>query len=237
VNEDFPHEENSGKVSRYAWGRDYHYVIWEKLEILISLIKKYEPSCSTEYYVDTGPVMDKAWAVKAGLGWIGKHSNVINQQIGSWFFIANIFTDLKFRDYDIPVRDLCGKCTACIDACPTQAIVQDYIIDSNKCISYLTIENKNEISDEFLGKFEDWIFGCDVCQEVCPWNVKFAEETGVFEFISHKTKHITFDDIKDISNRAFREKYGESPILRAKAKGMKRNADFLKKSLNLNEDK
>jgi epoxyqueuosine reductase len=236
VDNNFEKEENSGKVSRYAWGRDYHFTIWEKLSELIDYIKNIEPQFEAKSYVDTGPVMDKVWAVKAGLGWQGKHSNIINKEIGSWFFISNIFTNYEFSDYNKPINDFCGSCTACLDACPTQAIVEDYVIDANKCISYLTIENKKEISDEFVGKFDNWIFGCDICQDVCPWNVKFSEKTTISDFTNIQHKYVKFDEIMNLSNREYRDKFEDSPIFRAKSKGLKRNAEFLKKSLKLNDN-
>ena len=237
VDQNFKKKENSGKVSRYAWGRDYHFTIWEKLDELIDFIKSAEPKFEAKSYVDTGPVMDKVWAVKAGLGWQGKHSNIINKEIGSWFFIANIFTNYEFDNYNKSIKDFCGSCTACIDDCPTDAIVEDYVVDANKCISYLTIENKKEISDKFVGKFDDWIFGCDICQDVCPWNIKFSEETTMEDFSTILHKNIKFDEIMDLSNREFRDKFEDSPILRAKAKGLKRNAEFLKENLKLNDNK
>ena len=229
VDEEFDKDENCGKVSRYAWGKDYHLIIWEKLDRLIEFIKALDPSFKAKSYVDTGPVMDKAWAVKSGLGWQGKHSNIINKEIGSWFFIANILTNQRFENYNKPIEDFCGTCTACIDACPTKAIVQDYVVDADKCISYLTIENKNIIPDEFIGKFENWIFGCDICQDVCPWNIKFAEETFLNEFKNIENKIISFTEIKDMENRQFKSKFEGSPILRAKLKGLKRNSEFLQK--------
>ena len=237
VDQNFEKKENSGKVSRYAWGRDYHFTIWEKLDELIDFIKSAEPKFEAKSYVDTGPVMDKVWAVKAGLGWQGKHSNIINKEIGSWFFIANIFTNYEFDNYNKSIEDFCGSCTACLDACPTDAIVEDYVVDANKCISYLTIENKKEISDKFVGKFDDWIFGCDICQDVCPWNIKFSEETTMEDFSTILHKNIKFEEIMDLSNREFRDKFEDSPILRAKAKGLKRNAEFLKENLKLNDNK
>ena len=198
IDEKFNDDNESGKVSRYAWGKDYHFTIWEKLDELIDHIKTIDPSIEAKSYVDTGPVMDKTWAVKTGLGWQGKHSNIISREKGSWFFIATILTNYDFKEYNIPVNDFCGSCTVCMDACPTNAIVQDYLVDSNKCISYLTIENKKEISDDFIGKFENWIFGCDICQDVCPWNKKFAKETEVVEFhrIEHKTiSHLEIENM------------------------------------------
>lgn len=220
-----------GKVSRYAWGKDYHLIIWEKLDELINYIKIYFPNFDAKSYVDTGPVMDKVWAIKAGLGWQGKHSNVISKEIGSWFFIATIFTNQEFNDYDTPQKDYCGCCTACIDACPTNAIVDNYIVDSNKCISYLTIENKNEIPNDFIGKFNNWIFGCDICQDVCPWNIKFAQQTSITELKIIKNKRINLEETLELEPKNFKEKYEDSPILRAKIKGLKRNAEFLLKTI------
>ena len=231
VDEPFDEAENSGKVSRYAWGRDYHNVIWEKLDALIDFVKNIQPNFEAKSYVDTGPVMDKVWAVKAGLGWQGKHSNIINKKNGSWFFIATIFANYDFDEYSKPIEDFCGTCTACIDACPTNAIVKDYVVDSNKCISYLTIENKKDIQDKFIGKFDSWIFGCDICQDVCPWNIKFAEQTKVSDFKDNQKKLIHLGNIEKMENQEFKTKFNESPILRAKLKGLKRNAQFLKKTV------
>ncbi len=229
VDENFDEINNSGKVSRYAWGKDYHLIIWEKLNELIEFAKTIDPNFEAKSYVDTGPVMDKVWAVKAGIGWQGKHSNIINKEIGSWFFIATIITNYNFEEYNNPLLDFCGTCTACINACPTNAIIQDYVVDSNKCISYLTIENKSEISDTFKGKFGNWIFGCDICQEVCPWNKKFAEQTNVWEFHTIQNKTIEFSEIENMGNSEFKKRFENSPILRSKLKGLKRNSEFLQK--------
>lgn len=224
--------EDFGKVSRYAWGKDYHLIIWEKLDLLIQKLKEIDPAFEAKTYVDTGPVMDKAWAVRSGLGWLGKHSNVINRKMGSWFFIATVITNYEFVPSS-KVADLCGSCTACIDACPTSAIVQDFVVDANKCISYLTIENKGEIDKFLTGKFENWVFGCDICQEVCPWNKKFSSETKEMEFHPKKgNKEIALKSIGNMSEESFKEKFAESPILRAKLKGLKRNTDFLLKKKN-----
>ncbi len=228
VNETYEEESDLGKVSRYAWGRDYHYTIWEKLDELEKYLKKI-PGTEVKTYVDTGPVMDKTWAIKAGLGWQGKHSNVISKKIGSWFFIATVLTNLEFENYDKPITDFCGSCTACIDACPTNAIVEDYVVDANKCISYLTIENKNEISNEFIGKFDNWIFGCDICQDVCPWNKKFSKQTTILDFLNIENKTLKLSEVIKMENREFKTRFKESPILRTKLKGLKRNAEFLLK--------
>ena len=191
-------EKDKGKVLRYAWGKDYHLVIWEKLDKIIEEMKDKETSFEAISYVDTGPVMDKAWAVRSGFG---KHTNVINKEIGSWFFIANIITNWQF-EYSNPIEDFCGSCTACIDACPTNAIVKDYIVDSNKCISYLTIENKKEITIELKGKFDNWIFGSDICQDVCPWNQKFSQASSISDF-KPITKEIAFDEILNFDAKTF----------------------------------
>ena len=215
-----------GKVSRYAWGKDYHLVIWDKLSILENALKELDPSFNSISYVDTGPVMDKVWAKKAGLGWIGKHTNLINKEFGSWIFLANIITNYEFN-YSTEIEDFCGSCTACIDACPTNAIVEEYIVDSNKCISNLTIENKGEIPVEFKGKFENWLYGCDICQDVCPWNIKFYQVTPLQEFRPVE-KEIALNDVLSMNSSQFKDKFSSSPIKRAKLKGLKRNAEFLK---------
>ncbi len=224
------HSEDStkGKVSRFAWGKDYHFIIWDKLDKLIESLKSIDEKFEAKSYVDTGPVMDKTWAVHSGLGWQGKHSNIINPKMGSWFFIATIITNYNFSISKI-VTDHCGKCTACIDACPTNAIVEPYVVDANRCISNLTIENKGEIPVEFKNKFEGWIFGCDICQEVCPWNQKFSTATQIEEFIQGKNREIELQSVSELTNSTFKKKYVSSPIYRAKANGLKRNAEFLKK--------
>jgi epoxyqueuosine reductase len=218
-------ETYKGKISRYAWGKDYHLIIWQKLNELESMLKELEPELETLSYVDTGPVMDKAWAVRAGIGWMGKHTNVINPDYGSWFFIANIITNYEF-DYAEMMTDHCGTCTACIDACPTNAIIQEYVVDANKCISFQTIENKVEIPVELIGKFDNWIFGCDICQDVCPWNQKFSIATSIKEFYP-LNKELTYDEVMNLDSQTFKEQFAESPINRTKLKGLQRNVKFL----------
>jgi epoxyqueuosine reductase len=223
--EQYSNQKDKGKISRYAWGKDYHLIIWEKLNELETELKENDPEFESKSYVDTGPLMDKAWAVRAGLGWLGKHTNVINTEMGSWFFIANIITNYEFESSSV-ITDHCGSCTACIDACPTNAIVDEYVLDSTRCISYLTIENKGDIPGKFKSNFDNWIFGCDICQDVCPWNVKFSAVTQNFEFHS-KNKEFRISEIMNMSEEEFRNRFSESPVKRAKLKGLKRNAEFI----------
>ena len=225
----YSQDDSYGKISRYAWGKDYHLIIWAMLDELEAELKECDPDLESLSYVDTGPVMDKAWAVNSGIGWMGKHSNIINRGLGSWIFIANIITNSIF-DYTEHIPDFCGSCTACIDACPTDAIVSDYVVDSHKCISYLTIENKGEISDKFIGKFDDWLFGCDICQDVCPWNKKFSSPTRIKDFLQPKIKEMNLEEVLEMNETDFREKFKLSPIKRTKLKGLKRNAEFLLKN-------
>ncbi|MFO7445508.1 MAG: tRNA epoxyqueuosine(34) reductase QueG [Ignavibacteriaceae bacterium] len=220
-------ETANGKISRYAWGKDYHLIIWEKLDKLIEELKKLEPAFEAKSYVDTGPVMDKAWAVRSGIGWMGKHTNVINRETGSWFFIANVICNYKFS-YALPSEDFCGSCTACIEACPTGAIVSEYVLDANKCISYLTIENKEEIPSEFKGKFENWIYGCDICQDVCPWNNKFSKITSENDFYPQNgNKEISVAGVLTMDQEEFSRKFQKSAVKRTKLKGLRRNAAFI----------
>ncbi|MGE5399987.1 MAG: tRNA epoxyqueuosine(34) reductase QueG [Ignavibacteriales bacterium] len=219
--------ENSGKVSRYAWGTDYHNIMWEKLDVFIEKLKETDPLFDARSYVDTGPVMDKAWAIRAGLGWMGKHSNIISMEYGSWFFIATVITNCEFTCSELKT-DHCGTCTRCLDACPTDAIVSDYVVDANRCISYLTIENKGEIPEDFKGKFQNWLFGCDICQEVCPWNNKFSRATKEDGFYPRPgNKELKIEEVLQMENLEFKERFQRSPISRAKLRGLKRNAEFL----------
>lgn len=226
---DYEKSFNSGKVSRYAWGKDYHLILWEKLKVFTDELMKINETTEICSYVDTGPVMDKVWAVKSGLGWMGKNTNVISRKIGSWFFIATVITNLELES-DFPQPDLCGTCTACIDACPTNAL-DAYVLDTCKCISNLTIENRGVIPERFRGKFENWIFGCDICQEVCPWNKKYQNPSHEPDFNSIENKEIYFNEINEMTNSKFKKKFAESPIVRIGLKGLKRNADFLEEKL------
>jgi epoxyqueuosine reductase len=219
--------DDSYKISKYAYGTDYHFVIKDKLKELLHCIQEQVGDVHGRAFVDSAPVLDKAWAAKSGLGWIGKHSNLLSKQAGSFYFIAELIVDLDL-DYDTPVTDHCGSCTACIDACPTQAIVEPYKVDGSKCISYFTIELKNEIPSSVSGQFDDWMFGCDVCQDVCPWN-KFskAHKEPLFDphpdVLSNSKK-----DWEEITQEVFSEIFKKSPLKRTKFEGLRRNIEFLK---------
>ena len=215
--------ENNYKISRYAWGDDYHIVIKEKLYEIISFIKTYNENLNFRVCVDTSPIMEKPIAQKAGLGWIGKHTNLINNDIGSWFFISEILLDIKL-DYDKYFEeDLCGTCTKCLDACPTNAL-QPYILDSNKCISYLTIEHRGEIAKEYSSNLDEWIYGCDICQEVCPWNIKFSKISIEDRFLKRKEiKKMKKIDWDTISKKKYNEIFKKSAIKRTKYEGITRN--------------
>jgi epoxyqueuosine reductase len=217
---------DSYKISKYAYGQDYHFVIKEKLKELLFSIQSGIGDVSGRAFVDSAPVLDKAWAAKSGLGWIGKNSNLLTQKVGSFYFIAELIIDLDL-EYDNATTDHCGTCTACIDACPTQAIVAPYIVDGSKCISYFTIELKENIPQEMKGKFDDWAFGCDVCQDVCPWN-KFSKANNEPLFNPNlELLSMTKKDWKEITEETFRVVFKDSPLKRTKFQGLKRNIDFL----------
>ncbi len=214
------------KISKYAYGEDYHFVIKEKLKELLYSINENIGEVGGRAFVDSAPVLDKAWAAKSGLGWIGKNSNLLSKQVGSFFFIAELIVDIEL-EYDTPVTDHCGSCTACIDACPTQAIVQPYVVDGSKCISYFTIELKDNIPQEMKGSFNDWAFGCDVCQDVCPWN-RFSKPHNEPLFNPHPDLlSFTKKDWEEITEETFRAVFKNSAVKRAKFSGLKRNIDFL----------
>ncbi len=218
--------QESYKISKYAYGQDYHFVIKEKLKELLFSIQSTIGEVSGRAFVDSAPILDKAWAAKSGLGWLGKNSNLLTQKVGSFYFIAELIIDLDL-EYDQATTDHCGSCTACIDACPTQAIVAPYVVDGSKCISYFTIELKENIPHEMKGNFNDWAVGCDVCQDVCPWN-KFskAHKEPLFnpnsELLSMSKK-----DWTEITEETFKVVFKNSPLKRAKFEGLKRNIDFL----------
>ena len=212
------------KISNYSWGNDYHDVIKEKLYQIINQIKKYNENFKYRVCVDTSPVMEKYWAQKAGLGWIGKHTNLINRNIGSWFFISEILLDFEL-EYDNPfIEDLCGTCNKCIESCPTDAIVDDYVLDSNKCISYLTIEHRGDFSEQYKDNLDDWIYGCDICQDVCPWNKKFSLVTEDENFlIRDQIKNKSNSEWENLSVEEYQKTFKKSAIKRTKYQGIKRN--------------
>ena len=226
----FPEEtqkDNTFKISKYAYGTDYHFVIKDKLKSLLFFIQQEIGEVNGRAFVDSAPVLDKACAAKSGLVWIGKHSNLLTQQVGSFYFIAELIIDLDL-EYDTPVTDHCGTCTACIDACPTEAIVAPYVVDGSKCISYFTIELKENIPSEFKGKLDDWMFGCDVCQDVCPWN-RFSKAHSEPLFNPHpELLSMSKQDWEEITEETFRKVFKNSAVKRTKFSGLKRNINFLK---------
>ncbi|MEP3838285.1 MAG: tRNA epoxyqueuosine(34) reductase QueG [Algibacter sp.] len=226
----FPSEvqkDKSFKISKYAYGTDYHFVIKDKLKSLLHFIQDEIGEVHGRAFVDSAPVLDKAWAAKSGLGWIGKHSNLLTQQVGSFYFIAELIIDLDL-EYDSITTDHCGTCTACIDACPTQAITEPYVVDGSKCISYFTIELKDNLPSEFKGKLDDWMFGCDVCQDVCPWN-RFSKPHNEPLFNPHpELLEMTKNDWEEITQETFSKVFQKSAVKRTKYSGLKRNINFLK---------
>ena len=226
----YPEEElteQEYKISKYAYGADYHFVIKDKLSSLLSEMLNKIGDINARIFVDSAPVMDKVWAKKGGLGWIGKHSNLINRKIGSFFFIGEIICDLELN-YDGPIKDYCGTCTACIDACPTDAITEPYVVDGSKCISYLTIELKENIPTEFKDRMENWAFGCDICQDVCPWN-SFSKPHKTIEFLPNEDLK-NLKNWEEITQEVFSKTFKNSAIKRTKYEGLMRNIDFLKKN-------
>lgn len=213
-----------GKISRYAWGDDYHDILEARLARLEEELRTLLPNARTRRYVDTGPVMDKAWAERAGIGWLGKHGNVITRDFGSWVFLGEILTTAQL-EYDRQIADFCGTCTACIEACPTGAIVEPYVVDANRCISYLTIEHRGEdIPGAAQWDFRNWVFGCDICQDVCPWN-SFAKESPEQGFSPRQgSLHPDLHELAGIEDVLFRERFRKSPVKRCKPKGIRRNA-------------
>ncbi|MCE2712409.1 MAG: tRNA epoxyqueuosine(34) reductase QueG [Cryomorphaceae bacterium] len=222
-------DPDAPKLSMYAYGEDYHDVVKEKLKELLQHISVHIGEVNGRAFVDSAPVMDKAWAKRSGAGWIGKHTNLISKRAGSYFFIAELILDLELES-DGPVTDHCGTCTKCIDACPTEAIVAPYVVDGSKCISYLTIELKDElIPSEFRGKMDHWMFGCDVCQSVCPWN-RFSKQHSEPRFApKNNLLDLSARDWTDLSEELFEELFKKSAVKRTKYSGLKRNISFLSK--------
>ena len=221
-------EINNFKISKYAYGEDYHEVIKDILKNMVAEIQEEIGEFGFRVFVDSAPVLEKAWARKSGLGWVGKNANLITKKHGSFYFLAEIICDLEL-EYDLAVTDHCGSCRACIDACPTQAIVSDRIVDGSKCISYATIELKNQIPDYFNGKMDDWIFGCDVCQDVCPWN-RFSAPTLQEKFAPNFQKlNFRKNEWKELTQELFSEIFKKSAVKRTKFSGLMRNISFLPK--------
>lgn len=219
--------EDSYKLSKYAYGRDYHGVIKKRMSELTAFIRNNIGEINSEIFIDSAPVLDKAWAVKSGLGWMGKNTNLISKKTGSFFFIAEIICDLDL-DYDTIVTDHCGSCTACIDACPTQAIEQPYVVNGSKCISYFTIELQNQIPKEMKGKLDDWMYGCDVCQDVCPWN-RFSKPHNepLFEPRANLLE-LTKQDWNALNKEIYNKVFKKSAVKRIKFEGLVKNIEFIK---------
>lgn len=225
----FPEKEipslDNFRISKYAYGQDYHDIIKDILREMLAELQEEIGQFEFRVFVDSAPVLERAWAKKSGLGWVGKNANLITKQSGSFFFLAEIICDLPLK-YDAPVTEHCGTCRKCIDACPTNAIVNDKIIDGSKCISYATIELKSEIPESFRGKMQDWIFGCDICQDVCPWN-RFSKPHFQQKFNpNEKLMQMTKSEWKELSQELFSELFRKSPVKRTKFSGLKRNIDF-----------
>lgn len=221
-------DPQTGKVSRYAWGEDYHDIVGSKLRSLLSQIKELVPGAEGKVCVDIQTIMDKAWAARAGLGWIGKHSNLITKEYGSWVFLGELLLDLDL-DYDTDLlEDHCGTCTLCLEACPTDAIVEPFVVDSNKCISYATIELRtSEIPEPISQKLDGWIYGCDICQDVCPWN-RFEQRSSESGFEPRRANvNVELNEVLELTPASYAERFRKSPMKRAKLSGLQRNAQAL----------
>jgi epoxyqueuosine reductase len=217
------------KISKYAYGKDYHDVIKSKLNAFLQTLNEKIGEIHGRGFVDSAPVLERSWAQQSGLGWIGRNGNLITKQSGSFYFIATLITDLEL-EYDDPfVKDYCGTCTRCIDACPTDAILPGKVVDASKCISYFTIELKEMmIPEKMKGKFDNWLFGCDVCQDVCPWN-RFSKATTETEFAPiQELFNFSFQDWEEMTEESFKKIFKDSPIRRSKFSGIKRNLKFLR---------
>ena len=220
-----------GKISRYAWGDDYHDAVKEKLRELLGWIVAEVPNAGGKVCVDTAPVMEKAWAVRAGIGWLGKHSNVITQDLGSWVFLGEILLDIEL-EYDAAAIDHCGSCTACIDACPTGAITEPFVVDSNRCISYATIElRSDELPADVAANLNGWLYGCDICQDICPWN-RFEKPTEEARFLPrHGETSLDLEAVEVLTPETYAERFRRSAMKRTKLAGLKRNAAALRMEL------
>ena len=225
-NDNLQNDKDAPKISKYAYGNDYHVVIRKKLKILFKELKKKIGDINGRVFVDSAPVMEKPWAAKSGLGWIGKNTNLISQKIGSYYFLAEIIVDLEF-EYDTPATDHCGSCTACIDSCPTGALDIPYQIDASKCISYLTIELRDEIPSDFNEKMDNWAFGCDVCQDVCPWNRFSRKHNEPLFNPNQEIMEMEKKDWEELTEETFEIIFKNSAVKRTKYKGLKRNISFI----------
>lgn len=213
-------------IAKYAYGEDYHFVVKDKLKTLFEKLQEQVGQVEGRVFVDSAPVMERAWAKRAGLGWVGKNSLLLNKHSGSFFFLAEIIVDLELV-YDGPIKDYCGTCTACMDACPTDAIPEPYVVDGSKCISYFTIELKEEIPAEVKGKFGNWIFGCDICQDVCPWN-RFSKPHQEPRFNPNDLlQSMTQHEWKEITAEVFQKVFKNSPVKRTRLEGLQRNIRFV----------
>jgi len=214
-------------LSKYAFGTDYHFVMKDKLGELLQFIQSEIAPCEGRCFVDSAPVLDRAWAARAGLGWIGKNTNLISTEHGSFFFIGELIIDLELPADDKMVRNHCGNCTRCIDACPTQALVAPFMLDARRCISYQTIEKRGEIDQALKGKFENRVFGCDICQDVCPWNLKSEAHREPAFYPDAKLMNLTKSEWENMDKPLFNELFRNSPVKRTRFEGLKRNLKFL----------
>ena len=216
---------DSFKISKYAYGKDYHFIIKDKLKSLLSSMRNEIGEIDGRVFVDSAPIMEKAWAKKSGLGWVGKNTNLISKKTGSFFFIAEIIVDLEL-EYDVEVTDHCGSCTACLDACPTDALYEPYKIDASKCISYFTIELKDQFPNDLKKDFNDWIFGCDICQDVCPWNKFSIPNKEPLLNPKNEINQYSKKDWLELTDEVFKVVFKETPLERTKFKGLKRNIQY-----------
>lgn len=228
-----PDDAQHGKISRYGWGRDYHRVMQKKLKALSEWLRSLSPAIQTRFYVDTGPVSDKFWAQQAGIGWIGKNGNVITRDHGSWVFLGEILTNLKLEP-DRPHTDHCGTCTRCLEACPTGAIASPYVVDANRCIAYHTIENRAEsLPPDIVKNLEGWVAGCDICQDVCPWNQRFAQTTNVADFHPYPDNIAPkLSDLATLDEAEWNRRFPASALRRIKPDMWRRNAEAAHQSLS-----
>lgn len=222
-------DPNAPKISMYAYGEDYHFVVKRKLKELLNELQKEIGNIDARVFVDSAPILERVWAKESGLGWIGKNSLLLNKQMGSYFFLAEIICDVEL-EYDAPVKNHCGTCTTCIDACPTDAIVEPYKVDGSKCISYLTIELKESIPSAFKGKMDNWMFGCDICQQVCPWNSFSMPNQEVAFQPKDELLSKNLNEWEEITEEVFQQLFKNSAVKRTKFEGLKRNIKFLKEN-------